>query len=526
MSSMEMVPVRFEPEGVEVDVETGWTVHEAAAAAGVLLDAPCGGFSRCGACRVRATGGLEAPRAWEKESLSPADLAAGVRLACMARIEGPATIERLSTIAHIRVDAGYDPSMVAAAPGRFGLGVAVDVGTTTLAASLYDLADGRRIATKVSDNPQIAFGHDVMTRISRSLEGDAEALRSGVVTGVSGLVHDLLDAAGGASLKDMVIVGNPAMIHLLLGLDVSPLATAPYEGGSIGSVRSTLGDLGLPGPAGVPVFVAPEVSAFVGADAVAGMIATGLAARRYPTLLIDLGTNGELVLQADDWMLATSAAAGPALEGVSISSGMRAEPGAIERVLYADGTLRVGTVGGGEARGVCGSGLLDAIAAMLDAGVLRADGRLVAEGPLADRVSSAGDGVRFELAEGVHLTQQDVRQVQLAKGAVAVAVGVLLDEAGISADDVREVLVGGGFGSRVSPASLVRLGVLPGKWGDRVTFVGNTALAGAAAMLLDPGARARAALEASAVRTIPLATRPDFESRFLSSLDFPMQVRG
>jgi uncharacterized 2Fe-2S/4Fe-4S cluster protein (DUF4445 family) len=243
--------------------------------------------------------------------------------------------------------------------------------------------------------------------------------------------------------------------------------------------------------------------------------------RDYPVLLVDLGTNGELVLHARGVTLATSAAAGPALEGVSISSGMRAESGAIERVRFAEGRLRVETIGGVAPVGVCGSGLLDAVAAMLEAGLLDGSGRMLAEGPLAALVTSTEEGERFELAPDVFLTQQDVRQVQLAKGAIATAVDVLLEEADITLDAVREVLVAGAFGSHVSPASLARLGVFPREWADRVTFVGNAALDGAVAMLLEPDLRASASALAREAHTVALATRPDFQRRFLAALGFP-----
>ncbi len=526
---METVRVLFVAEGAEAHVSPGSTVHAAAAEAGVALEAPCGGLGRCGSCRVKASGGMREPGRDEREALSPADLAAGWRLACLARIEGPGpvTIERRATadVAVAPAASTTDSTAPASIAGRTGLGAAIDLGTTTLAVALYDLEDGRRLATTLSLNPQVAFGHDVLVRVSRAIAGDADALRLAVTGQLFRMVTELLElsAEGRTDLADIVVVGNPAMVHLLLGRDPAPFATPPYEGAIVDAVDATARGVGLVGTEGARVHVGAAISAFVGSDAVAGMVATGLAQREYPVLLVDLGTNGELVLRARGASFATSAAAGPALEGVSISSGMRAEAGAIERVRYADGRLQIETVGGVTPSGVCGSGLLDAVTAMLDAGVLDASGRMLAQGPLGPLVTSTPEGERFELAPDVFLTQQDIRAVQLAKGAVATAVDVLLQEADITADAVREVLVAGAFGSHVSPKALVRLGMFPREWADRVTFVGNAALTGAAVMLLDPGARASASALARAARSVPLATRQDFQRRFLAALDFPDQ---
>jgi len=515
---MDTVRVRFEPQGAVADVRPGATLHEAAAEAGVELEAPCGGLGRCGSCRVKATGGVRGPTGTELEALSPADLASGFRLGCMARADGPAdAVVTVAPARSLRIETGA-PAPSRGIEPRVGLGVAVDLGTTTVVVAVHDLADGRRLDTAMALNPQVAFGHDVLSRVSRSIAGDSDALRAAVTAQLARLLRRMAPADESV---ETVVVGNTAMVHLLLGRDAAPLAAAPHDGAIVEPLTLPALDVGIPGAPDATVFVGPAVSAFVGADAVAGALAVGLVEREDPTLLVDLGTNGELLLHANGATLATSAAAGPAMEGVSISSGMRAEPGAIERVRF-DGTgLDIATVDGEPARGVCGSGLLDSVAALLESGVIDSSGRMHAHGPLAARVSTTDEGERFELAPGVFLTQQDVRALQLAKAAVAVAIEVLLEEAALPAGAVREVVVAGGFGSHLSPASLVRLGVLPPGWEERVTFAGNTALDGAVAMLLEPAARDRALDIARGTCTVALAGRPDFQSRFLAALDFP-----
>jgi uncharacterized 2Fe-2S/4Fe-4S cluster protein (DUF4445 family) len=403
------------------------------------------------------------------------------------------------------------------------LGVAVDLGTTTIAASLHDLGTGTRLGEASVLNPQVSFGHDVLTRISRAITGEGDALRAAAISGVRRLACDLVEGAG-ADTYDVtltVVVGNPAMTRLFLGLDVTPLSGAPYRGARTDALTLTARDAGLPGGPGATVFVGPGVSAFVGSDAVAGALASGLGDREDGVLLIDLGTNGELVLRTAGRTLAASAAAGPAFEGVEISSGMRAEDGAIDRVAYRDGALIVSTIGGAAPVGVCGTGLIDAVAAMLEAGALDPTGRLRAEGPLAANVVETGDGAAFVLAPSVELTQHDVRALQLAKGAVATALEILLEEAGVASEAVSDVIVAGAFGSGADVGSLVRIGALPAMWLERVRFAGNAALAGSERMLLDPAARELAREFARDARAVPLASRPDFQARFLAALDFP-----
>lgn len=408
----------------------------------------------------------------------------------------------------------------AAGAGAPRFGVAVDLGTTTIAATAWDLGLGACLGEGAVRNPQVRFGADVLTRVSHALAGGAEELRQAAVDGVRQAAVEALRSAGASAddLVETVVVGNPAMTHLLLGRDTAPLAAAPYRGALVGALSVPAYDTGLPGEM---LFVGPGVSAFVGADAVAGVLALELDAPPHPSVLIDLGTNGEIVLSTAGGLLASSAAAGPAFEGVEISCGMRAEPGAVERVTLRDGRLDLGVVGDEAPAGVCGSGLLDAVAAMLDAGALDESGRLRAEGPLAARVAHPASGDTFELAPGVALTQQDVRALQLAKGAVATALDMLLEEAGVAPGDIARVFVAGAFGSNAGTASLARLGILPDAWADRVVFAGNTALAGAEAMLLHPEARERATRLALAIRTVPLAIRPDFQTRFLARLGFP-----
>jgi uncharacterized 2Fe-2S/4Fe-4S cluster protein (DUF4445 family) len=526
--------VTFEPSGSRVVVTAGTTLWEAASLARVGLDTACGGLGTCGRCWVVAVGGLEPPAQDEAVLIPAARLAKGVRLACRARVAGDvaATVRRDRKRAVRVVEESDVGGPVAEAPEHRGvtgsgalLGAAVDIGTTTVVAAIFDLRSGEQVGSASSLNPQLRFGGDVLSRISHAASHGIESLREPIVRTVEDLVLEALVAGDGSAVgvRELAICGNTTMVQLFLGIDPGPLGVAPYEPAFTAAVERPARDVGLARVPNARLYILPGVSAFVGSDVTAGLLATRLDEAAGPSLLIDLGTNGEIVLRTPGALLAASTAAGPALEGASISCGMLAETGAIESVGTDGEGLRLETIGGVAPRGLCGSGLLDLIAVLLDAGVLDATGLLRpdASHALAGRVHEI-DGVRaFEVAPNVHLTQLDVRQVQLAKAAVASGLALLLEAASVETADVTEVFVAGGFGYHVRPEAVVRMGMVPPEWLTRLRFAGNTARAGAAIALLDSAARRRAEAIAAHVTTIDLAARPEFSARFVDAMDFP-----
>jgi len=523
--------VRFEPGGIEAEAPHGRVLMAVARQAGVHVEAPCGGQGWCGRCRVRVEGELSEHSPDELRLLRPDELRDGVRLACRARVEGDVVVHLAEERGDMRVvEAAEQPTLEVEPPESRGiacgercLGAAIDVGTTSLALALVDLRSGRRVAIGSALNPQVAFGADVLTRVGRAIEGEAAALRSAVVTETERLLLGMLAEAGAGpgELVEAIVAGNTAMTRLFFGADVAPIAAAPYEGEFAVPLVATGEDLGMSRLPGLRFESLPSISAFVGGDIVGGLLATALSERDAPTLLLDLGTNGEIALRTSEGLFASSTAAGPAFEGAGISNGMRAEPGAIERAELRDGDLVVETVGDKPAVGVCGSGLVDVTAALLAAGALDASGRLLPEGALASRIADTDGARQVALADGVTLTQNDIRQLQLAKGAVGAGIGLLLEEAGLVPDDVDEIVLAGGFGLHVRPAALVAIGLLPKWWGERVSFAGNSSLAGAELALASSGARAAARRLAQEVRTLDLAAHPAFEQRFLGELAFP-----
>lgn len=546
MGEQQTVRVRFEPDGRTAVVAKGATLLDAAQAAGVGVDAPCGGSGRCGSCRVLAEGALSPLTRDEEELLGAAGIRAGKRLACRARALGDVTVRVSEAAARDEIVAHADVDRRADAQGR-GLagpaeeeagasggpepatlvGAAIDVGTTTIVAALVDLRNGDVLATAGGPNAQRVYGADVMSRVTAALASGVGPLRDLVASQADALLAELLGMTGveASRVTEIVAVGNTAMTSLLLGEDVSALAAAPYEGAFVREARRPAGEAGLASVPRALLYVPAGVSAFIGSDVVAGLVAVGVPERSAPTLFVDLGTNGEIVLAHAGELLAASVAAGPALEGATIEYGMRATEGAIERVTLAGDRLDLGVIGGGAPVGICGSGMLDLVAALLDAGLLDASGRLQAAGPgaLSQRVVER-DGVRVFVVDadaGIVLTQHDVRQVQLALAAVRTGLGLLLAEAGLAAADVAEVVIAGGFGYHVRADAVERLGLVPADWRDRVKFAGNTALEGARLLLTHRAARRAAAEVASRVRTLDLAAHPAFQERFLAALSFP-----
>jgi len=418
-------------------------------------------------------------------------------------------------------------------------GLALDVGTTTLAGYLVNLASGETVAVASRANPQAAYGDDVIARIAVCIreKTGARTLQRLVVDALNEI---LIEACRRAHVRpgavyEAVMVGNTPMNHLLLRLPVDAIARAPFVAASASSHSVPARSVGLKIHKRGRLYTAPLVAGFVGADTVGVILATGMHATERLTLAIDVGTNGEIALGTRGRLLACSTAAGPALEGARIRYGMRAAAGAIDRVDIADGRVTVRTIGNEPAVGLCGTGLVDAVAALVEASVIDATGRMrpaeaLADAPdLARRLRPADGETAFVLVEaeaagGGHpilLTQRDVREVQLAKGAIAAGIHTLLDIYGASLDDVAEVLLAGAFGNFIRPERARAIGLLPDVPLDKVRFVGNAAGAGARMLLVNRNLRHVATDVARGVEHVELSQRRDFQDRFAEAMGFP-----
>ncbi|MGI8691428.1 MAG: ASKHA domain-containing protein [Geodermatophilaceae bacterium] len=420
---------------------------------------------------------------------------------------------------------------------RFAL--AYDLGTTTVVATLLDTSTGTPAAVASMLNKQQPFGADVITRISATMLDPAalERLRGLAQETLAELAAEVCAEAGvgPSEIYEVALAGNATMSALLLGIDPEPLGVAPFVMSTASWPALRASDLGLAIHPAAPAVVFPALGAYVGGDIVAGMLASGMDRDRRLRLFIDVGTNCEIVLGDGERIVATAAPAGPAFEGGAIRCGMRAADGAIEVVKLSDDDVGLQVIGDVEAAGLCGSGLVDAVAELVRVGLLDSSGRLVSPEDakeiapgLADRFCSVGAERVFVLswngvgaAESVYLSQRDVRELQFAKAAIATGWTLLLEEFGISPEDVQQVLLAGSFGSYLSPASAVRIGLVPKLSVLRIVSAGNVAGEGAKMALLSMQERAGAAALLREVRYVELSDRPDFNDRFVDMLAFP-----
>lgn len=429
------------------------------------------------------------------------------------------------------------------------LGAAFDIGTTTVAGSLLDLATGEQLAVASRTNPQHALGDDVISRMDHAAKGSSPSgrrpeglaeLRSHIVECLNDMVEDLSRQAGAApeDIYDIVVAGNSVMIHLFLGLPPEAMAVVPFVPVTTSAVSVRAKEAGLTASRHARVWTMPASSAYVGGDIVAGLVATGFGGLTEETLFIDIGTNGEVVVRnggtgksgkgSGERAVCAATAAGPAFEGARISCGMRAASGAITHARLVGDDLCYEVVGGAPPAGLCGTGLVDAVACLLEAGVIDETGRYDTSSAhaLSGRLREGAGGPEFVLCTNdggeVVLTQRDVRELQLAKGAICTGAAVLLDEIGVQPRDIRSVLLAGAFGSTIDPWSAVRIGLLPeGIDPERVRAVGNTAAAGARAALASGAAREEADRLARWLRPVELSLHPRFQELFAESMLFP-----
>ncbi|TMF61849.1 MAG: DUF4445 domain-containing protein [Chloroflexi bacterium] len=451
-----------------------------------------------------------------------------------------ADLRHLRTLPVVLRDAGFKVTavlggdqLIAVEPGdqrEASYGVAVDLGTTTVVGTLMNLKTGMAEAVRSTLNGQAPFGADVISRISHGMQGDeAKAeLRDTVLRTINTILSELYESASVSRdrVYEMVIVGNATMLHLLLGIDATPISMMPFTPAFADPLYLRALDVGIDIHPGGYVQTLPVIGAYVGADIVAGVMATGLAREDKMRVFVDVGTNGEIVLGSVKRVLCTAAPAGPAFEGSQIRCGMRATEGAIEGVTLSD-HVELQVIGGDIVpRGICGSGLVDTVAQLRLAGLLDVGGKMrsreeVPEHPLSDRLITV-DGVRaFLLAENVYLTQRDVRELQFGKGSIATGIKVLMDVMGVSAADLDEVLLGGSFGSYLNPESAKIIGLVPAVDLDRILSVGNTAGEGAKMALLSFRERQVAFELPDKVEYVELSGRSDFNDSFVSVLQFP-----
>jgi uncharacterized 2Fe-2S/4Fe-4S cluster protein (DUF4445 family) len=406
-------------------------------------------------------------------------------------------------------------------------GVTVDIGTTTVVSSLADLHTGKELVLDSALNPQSQYAQDVLSRIHHGSKPEGlETLRRVLIDSLKEMIGGMAQKAGidRGHIYEVLFSGNTTMLHIACGVDPAPLGHYPYtpvlQGGEHLRVFGNGESIGaaLDIAPGSLVYLPPLISAYVGADITSGILAAGLGEKKGTTVFIDIGTNGEMVIARDGVLAASSSAAGPEIEGMYISCGMRASRGAIESfAINTNGEISFEVIGGGTPAGLCGSGLLDIAGELVRTGIIGPNGRFASGG---ERLGEK-DGKRvFFINDEVYLAQKDVRQIQLAKGAIRCGIEMLLSRLGLASESVDSVVIAGSFGYHLNEASLLNIGLLPRAFAGKVEFAGNTSLSGGQAMLLNVSFRKQMIALTEKVDKVELADDPDFEKTFIGYLSF------
>ena len=457
------------------------------------MQMPCGGRGVCGKCRVILDGNASESNEAERRARS--------RLACQARLLGDchAVLPLGDAMAQIEVDGIR--FMPTENDVQEKAGAAVDIGTTTIALRLYDLHSGQAIGSSSALNPQTSVAADVMGRIGAALSGRLDELGSMASGAIKRLLHE---ACQGAQITEedvtkLVVTGNTTMLYLLTGRSPHSLAKAPFDADDLFDREVSF--------LGLPCYLPPCMNAFVGADIACAVLAAGQCRSPQTSLLIDIGTNGEIALWKDGTLYVTSTAAGPAFEGAGISQGCGSMIGAIDRVWIEKGGIVAHTIGDAPAAGVCGSGLVDAVASLLKLGIVDETG--------------ATEEALLPIGGGVSLTPRDIRQVQLAKAAIAAGIYTLMEKAHVLPAEIAVMYIAGGFGSHLDVQSATAIGLIPAALADKAVVIGNAALSGASALLFGQSLRDEIKQIRRVSRHVNLGGNSRFNSAFVDEMLFP-----
>lgn len=495
----------------DVTIQPQESLLHALQRSGVPISFPCAGNHTCGKCRVRAQGALSP--IGEEERVLLKDAEDDIRLACFTRAEGDCAVY-LTRGGGDTIASNYTADSEPIRPiYRYGFGAAFDIGTTTVVGYLFHESGTKPLAVLGELNRQQPYGSNVLSRIDYCNTHNVQPLCALIREQLSDMLRGLCEKAGVPTqdIRAVVATGNTAMMHVLAGLEPGSLALAPFTPQSLFDCWL---DLDLNGFAGVQTYIPPCISSYVGADITCSILYSGITRKSENLLLVDIGTNGEMALQTSERMVCCATAAGPAFEGAGISCGSNARTGAIQSVWAENGTVGYTTIGGGEAQSICGSGLVDAAAALLSLGVIDRSGRM-------DKRYAGTAGIG---ESGVSLTQGDIRELQLAKAAIRGGMDTLLHECALGYDALTSIILCGGFGSSIQPQSAAQIGLIPYSMGGRTLAIGNAAGIGAGYILQSVDRLEEARRIAQRAKTVELATHPYFLERFIEVMAFGEQL--
>lgn len=555
---MMKVKITFYPSRVSGEVRKGISISEAARSLGVDIESPCGGTGKCGKdlVQIRKEGILHTVLACK----TPVET--DIEVLCRQNEKKPLKIIEgfyAASDRNYRIDPSIKKELM---HGEHGLcstgvydtgdlllqengdtthhtyGIAIDIGTTTLVASLVDLRGGEILGTSSALNPLVHYGHDVMSRIkySATQQDGLRSMHRELISAVHFLIQVLSSEAPvrPEHIYQIIGAGNTTMQHIFLNKEIQGIGEYPYQAETLDMCTTMARELFLQVNAHAPVTTFPCISAYVGGDIVSGLLAIDTTSLEVPALFLDIGTNGEIALILNDTIVASSTAAGPCFEGMTISSGMRAGEGAIEHVRFNE-KISLDVIGGGQPRGICGSGLLDLVSELARTGLVNARGRLQAPDQINNLAHQAmtnlpdsrksnlfeKEGKRhFRLTDAVSISQEDIRQVQLAKAAIRAGVEILLAKCNVKAEELKTIIIAGGFGYHLNKTSLFGIGLLPETKNAKISFVGNSSLEGAVRVLLNKTQMNDAVQIARTAQVVELSQIPEFENIFIREMHF------
>ncbi len=463
------------------------------------IEFPCGGKGTCGKCKVKLVAGEIETTDIHRQKLALLGLGAEWRLACYSTCTSDITLE-IDQYNHLIL---ADESEFEYSPQR-GFGVAVDLGTTTLVAQLIDLATAKVLAVETMLNPQVKFGADLISRIQACIDGNEHELKRLIRFNI-GTMIELLLVKHNVPLHKIAIVGNTAMHHIFSGFDVSPLSQYPFDTPHLHAITFTTSELDWNFEVVGDITFFPSIGSFVGSDILAGIAATGMHKNDTYCALIDLGTNGEIVVGNKNQLICASTAAGPAFEGTNISMGMRATTGAVSSFKLVENKLIANVIGNVSAKGICGSALVDAIALLRKQDLLGIFGEI-----------NSGEST-IELIKGISLTQKDINEFQLAKAAIAAGLEILCQSLKIQLADIQSIYIAGGFGNYINSSHLVETGMIELPV-TKIHKMGNTALIGAK-MFLFQDANTIDEIRSKTIH-INLESHPNFQDIYVDKMLF------
>lgn len=475
---MAQVTIHREGKIIIKEIENGTFLKQAILQANNVIAMPCGGNGTCGKCKVKVLGKLSQPTEFEIEALGD-EINNDIRLACYVKVLGDCEVftenkktHTLSWAQMPEIDISGD-----------GYGIAVDIGTTTIATRLYDLSSGETLSEQLGANAQEIFGADVISRIDYAINGKAENLKDLIRNQLTDMAKECMEIANVSMLNKSVVTGNTTMLHFYEDLDATGIASAPFIPSSLFGRTSAFS------LANSETYLPPCIGSYVGADIICAILGSQMTQNKgATTLLVDIGTNGEIALYKDGKIYCCSTAAGPAFEGAGIHMGMRAQEGAITDVdLNENGKVELKIIDDVKAVGICGSGIIDAVNVMLKLEIIDETGMMDEEYEGIGEIVEYNDQPAWKIPDTeVIITQKDIRQVQLAKSAICAGIYTLLLHTKTETSEIEEFFIAGGFGRYMNTQNAAEIGLFPKDILNKVDIIGNGALAGAAMLLLQP----------------------------------------